>query len=304
MIWLSSYFITPTFKYVVEDQTFFVHAGLMKRWSTPLYCFISLNMKEKEQGFAELKDMTPATFDCFLEWASKGFYTPPEPSMDPIARKKSVGKDPTAPVEPPMPPERELDEVYLQHWGALGGLSRTSGKKGKKRSKSPFYFDDYDPSADPALPEPSAPSVLQKLREAFYSRKSTAGKGPPPRNNLNASENYTDIFLCHAQLYVFAEKYDIQALKSLAFEELHAVLAIFDLHVERAGDLGALFRYAYRNTSRSPAEQEPLLGMLKDYMGFEMDTLMLDESFRELVKEDINDMLEDYMMQVMMRLKS
>ena len=301
----SSYFNTPTFKYVVEDQTFFVHAGLMERWSTPLYCFISLNMKEKEQGFAVLKDVTPATFDCFLEWASKGFYTPPEPSMDPKAqKKKSKGKNPAAPATPPVPRERELDEVYLQHWGTLGGLRNTSGMKGKKGSKSPFYFEDYDSSAEPASPEPSVPSKLQKLREAFYSRKSTARKGPPPRKNLNASENYTDIFLCHAQLYVFAEKYDIQQLKDLAFEELHAVLAIFDLHVERAGDVGALFRYAYRNIQRSPADHEPLLGMLKDYLGYEMDTLMQDESFRELVKEDINDMLEDYMMQVMTRLKA
>lgn len=50
MACVSSYFNTPTFKYVVDDETFFVHAGLIKRWSMPLYCFISLSMKEQEQG--------------------------------------------------------------------------------------------------------------------------------------------------------------------------------------------------------------------------------------------------------------
>ena len=260
-------------------------------------------MKEKEQGFAELKDVTAATFDRFLEWASKGFYTPPEPSTDPTAQTKNVRNDQAGAAEPSMPSERELDEVSLADLIASGDLSSTSRKKGKRNSKSPFLFDNYDPSEDLASPEPPAPSLVHKLREAFYSRKSAARKGPPPRKNLNASENYTDIFLCHAQLYVFAEKYDIQQLKKLAFEELHTILAIFDLHTERAGDIGALFRYAYSNIQRPPADQEPLLWMLKDYLGFEMDTLMLDESFRELVKEDINDMLEDYMMQVMMRLK-
>lgn len=142
------------------------------------------------------------------------------------------------------------------------------------------------------------------MREVFFSRELTIRKGPPPRKNLNASQDYTDIFLCHAQLYVFAEKYDIQELKNLAFEELHAVLAIFDLHVDRAGDIRALFHYAYGNVQRSAAGEGTLLRMLKDYMGFEMDTLMLDESFRELLKENINDMLEDYMLQVMARLKA
>ena len=261
-------------------------------------------MKEKEQGFAELKDVTPSTFDCFLEWASKGFYTPPEPSIDPIAQKMSAKENSAGPATLLIPLERDLDDVYFEHWGALGGLSKTSGKKGKKGGKNLYELLDYKPPATPASPEPSAPSMVPKLREAFYSRKSAARKGPPPRKNLNASENYTDVFLCHVQLYVFAEKYDIQQLKSLAFEELYAILAIFDLHVQRAGDIGALFRNAYRNIQRSPTDREPLLGMLKDYLGFEMDTLMLDESFKEIVKEDINDMLEDYMMQVMMRLKA
>ena len=253
-------------------------------------------MKEKEQDFAELKDVTPATFDCFLEWASRGFYTPPEPSIDPTAQKESTSQDPAGLAELRTGVDRLLEEVYLEHWAALGGPSKTP-KRSKMASNSELHGDED-------MSEMSASPMRQKLRARFYGRESAARNGPPPRKNLNASENYTDVFLCHAQLYVFAEKYDIQQLKNLAFEELHAVLAIFDLHVERAGDIGELFRYAYRNIQRSPADQEPLLAMLKDYLGFEMDTLMVDKSFRELVKEDINDMLEDYMMQVMMRLKA
>ena len=62
------------------------------------------------------------------------------------------------------------------------------------------------------------------FKQSFLERKNTVRRNaidvPPPRANQRAEEDYTEVLLCHARMYVFAEQLDIQLLKSLAFEEL------------------------------------------------------------------------------------
>lgn len=38
-------------------------------------------MKEKKQGYTVLKEVTPGTFHCFLEWIYQGFYSVPHLKM-------------------------------------------------------------------------------------------------------------------------------------------------------------------------------------------------------------------------------
>ena len=38
-------------------------------------------MKEKEQGYAILEEVTPDTFDRFLQWIYQGYYTAPQPIL-------------------------------------------------------------------------------------------------------------------------------------------------------------------------------------------------------------------------------
>ena len=106
------------------------------------------------------------------------------------------------------------------------------------------------------------------------------------------------MFLSHAQLYVFAEKYDVQPLKAYALEELHATLAIYTLYLVRTGDIIALLRYVYRNTGQSNGGKEKLRKMLTAYIGYEMDTLMKDEDFRDLMIEDGGPLLGDFLTMV------
>ena len=61
-----------------------------------------------------------------------------------------------------------------------------------------------------------------------------------PRANSAPYEDYTNVFLSHAHVYVFAEKFDIQPLKRLALKSLHQTLAIFTLWPECVGDIAAL----------------------------------------------------------------
>jgi hypothetical protein len=115
-------------------------------------------------------------------------------------------------------------------------------------------------------------------------------------------EDYTDVFLSHAKLYVFAEKYDIQTLRTLALENLHNVLAIFTLYKERTGDIITTLRYVYAISRESIDGIEDLRTLLKLHVGYEMDTLMEDEGFRDLMIEEGGALLGDFMKMVMRRI--
>ena len=143
--------------------------------------------------------------------------------------------------------------------------------------------------------------------EAFKSRTYTSRRDsigtPSPRPNKSAQENYTDVFLSHAQLYVFAEKYDIQSLKTLALEELHATLVVYTLYDVRTGDIIELLRYVYANTRKPQEGVDDMRSMISQYVGSKMDVLMGAAEFGELIIQDGGDLLHDFMRAVSTRIR-
>lgn len=132
---------------------------------------------------------------------------------------------------------------------------------------------------------------------------------PPPRGNWQR-ENHTDVLLSHAQLYVFAEKQDIQSLKILALESLHAALSLFFLYPERTKDIINLLRYSYDNTADYEGHKDELRELLTQYLGLEMEILVKDKGLRDLMTKDDDGigqeeraaLLEDFMGVVAKRL--
>ena len=114
-----------------------------------------------------------------------------------------------------------------------------------------------------------------------------------PRANSAPSEDYTSVFLSHAHIYVFAEKFDIQPLKGLALKNLHQTLTKFTLWPECVGDIVALARFVYNQTSEPVDGAEPIRSMLKRYIGYEMDVLVEDTGFRDLLGEN-RELLNDF----------
>ena len=78
-----------------------------------------------------------------------------------------------------------------------------------------------------------------KLKRLFICCKARVQKEiisiPCLRPDLTSDE--TDVFLSHAHLYFFTEKYDILVLRMLALENLQNVLAIFTLYKEQTRDI-------------------------------------------------------------------
>ena len=291
-----SHYSSPPFRFIVEGEDFYIHSGLVSRLSKPLDCLINGNMIEKRQGWAKLEDISASNFERFVEWTYKGYYTAPPYSLD-------------ACIE-----ERPEDFLY-----AIGNLNsddedrtwkriqtrKAKLKKEKSCEKSYKSARKYTLKAWRA-DEEAQTSLANKLKEEFVSRKPRALRSvidiPPPRPNQHQSEIYTDIFLCHAQLYVFAEEKDIQALKQLALENLHATLAIFTLYPRRTGDVLSLLHYVYANTPEKSATPDEMRSLLNQFVTFEMDTLIQDPEFKNVLLDDGGPLLEEFLNMVSKRI--
>ena len=236
--------------------------------------------------------------------------TPPQPSLAPF----SYSTIPTVLYDPPTAeptddivkvievsqPERELDEDW-------GGFSRLSKKKKGKKGIPIFGGPAVEePTASPVFRQQRSPKVT--LKESFIELKFAVLEihplSLPPRSNRDSCEDYTEVFLSHARLYVFAEKYEIQPLKVMAIQQLHQTLAIYTLYPERVGDIVELLRYVYANTAEADDGTEELRAMLVHYVGYEMDILVKAPEFKELLLEEGGALLSDFMGMVEKRIKT
>jgi hypothetical protein len=95
-------------------------------------------------------------------------------------------------------------------------------------------------------------------------------------------------------MYVFAEKYDIQKLQTIALLKLQHTLGIYTLYPERVGDITSLLKYVYANTAETKDEAEDIRTMLAHYVGTEMPTLLKDGEIKDLMLDD-GEMLGDFL---------
>lgn len=155
--------------------------------------------------------------------------------------------------------------------------------------------------AEPASP----PSKKEALKSAFlglqYCKPDDERSTWVARANTAPTEDYTDTFLSHAKLYVFAEKFDIQPLKRLVLKNLHQTLAAFTLWPDCVDDIVTLLSFVYSNTITPGNGDEPIRSMLNQYVSYEMDKMVEATAFRDLLEKD-RDFLDDFCSQVARRL--
>ena len=293
----SSVYASVPFKFIVDGEPLYIHADLVSLHSKPLDRMMNGSMTEAQEGFATLEDVDKRTFVRFIEWAHKGYYTaanfsttinsPPAPTSQSVEEAVPTPQEYVLGMESPSYPEAQFYEEPA---------FPKKVKKGKNIViKSRAFQEVHD-----------GLGVKGDLKEGFKSRTYTVRQGfvenPSPRPNRSAQEDYTDVLLSHAQLYVFADTYDIQSLKTLALEELHATLVVYKLYDVRTGDIIELLRYVYANTSEPQEGVDDMRSMMTQYVGYEMDTLMGAAEFGELIIEDGGDLLRDFMRAVTTRI--
>lgn len=309
-----SIYTSAPFKFIVDGNPLYIHAELVSRHSKPLDRMINGYMTEAQSGFAVIKDVHEGTFVRFIQWAYNGYYEAGEFKID-SPRADSASSNEKMRGEPylkKLAPAAEVpswgdalaedivenisedDGDYLSRWEHSSGL-RNSTKSRKKRVEVGNISTG------------TSSASRRALKESFIKRSPAVRKEAisicPPRPNQASNEDYTEVFLSHAHVYVFAEKYDIQLLRALALDELHATLQNFTLHPKRTGDIIALLRYIYANTGEIVDGVKDMRTILRHYIGFEMDTLMKDDDFRELMIEDGGALLGDFLKMVERRIR-
>jgi hypothetical protein len=169
-----------------DRKSFIVHAALVADHSAPLARLINGSMCEAKDGIVILDDVDEQTFIRFCEYAYMGDYTPAQNEIVLLASKD--GKALLPPAE---------DEDFLTY---------SSKKKKKEKGKSSFSFDDLDVEAQCGH---CSHGTKQTLWDEFRSRDySVVSPRFRPRGNLKECKVDPSLFLCHARVYVFADKYD------------------------------------------------------------------------------------------------
>lgn len=210
----GSTFASKPFTFIVESKPLYIHAALVAAHSEPLNRMINGHLSEARQGFAVLDDVDEGTFLRFVRWTYSNDY--------PAQEHRSVD-----PFEDPAPTKDTTTAGPNTRISSSGRIV----KKKKKKTK---------------------PAVMGYLRESFiYSQLDVEPFSyivPAARANEGPDEDYIPVFLGHARVYVFAEKYDIQDLKLLALQKLQHQLAIHTLYIERVCEIMSLLKYVYANT--------------------------------------------------------
>lgn len=234
-------------------------------------------MKEKQLETIEIKDVDGDIDDDtvlrFLEYAYSGDYTVPDPD-----------------IVQPSTDSKELQEAFVPQTSmALGDewAVPVSGKKDKKKKKRTSMLEytlegDLSPDHQSSLKESVTEAVQhvqgilgptiqvvdwdrQRLWDSFCSSAHIVERQPwRPRDENNEREDYTNIFLCHARLYKFADRYGCEQLMALALQKLRLTLSQYIFYPQRVSDIVNLIRYTYAHTMNLDPGQDRLRALVLD----------------------------------------
>ncbi|KAN0072416.1 hypothetical protein V8E54_009345, partial [Elaphomyces granulatus] len=254
--------LSGIFTFIVgsEEQPVQVHCAAIAGQSTALDVLMNGRMKEAQTRSAILPDVQLEDFILFCQFAYRGDYTPPL--------------------------YREYDDSEY-----------TTDSDEESDDDSEGFVDKLDIKEVKGLMADNKSDLPKhvQLRRDFLAQNFLRGRvrdclamecGVTP--NRTAEEDYTPVFLGHARLYVFAEKYGVSTLRALALSKLHRTLTYFTIFKERIGDVIALVRYAYSNEHTPDYESDivdDLRRLVTQYVVCEFQAFSNTELFCSLLEE-------------------
>lgn len=233
-------------------------------------------MKEARDGFACIEEVDVDTFARFVEYCYTGDYPAAEHVvvLDASSIQHEDGK-----VEHEVGEvEHEVCEVVQNFWDLDIESSRWKAKRGKGVKKNLIM----------APRSMRRQEMLKAFKELSWNTPAQEPKPPQygARVNREACEDYTDVFLSHARLYVFADTYDIERLRVLSLQKLHQSLVNFTLFAERTTDIALLLQYAYQHTPERTDTMDDLRELLIRYVCCHLEQIKSNSVFQETLKAE------------------
>lgn len=246
---------SPPFRFLVgpNEREFTIYSALFAHQSPVFEKMVDGKFSESVEKCVQWKSVDEETFICFWQYAHTGRYTAAPPVFGIKPESEATCEPPPPPSPPPLP--------------ALGLFGSPAAEKDettpKNLTKREIQWQEFK---------------NQRASANFGAFRSTNIFSSAIRSNY-AHEDYTNHFLLHARVYVFADCYGIGGLMSLSLDELHGTLTRFTLHAERINDVVALIRYCYENLV-----PEPLREIVTLYAACKLPRLWLSEEFHALVE--------------------
>lgn len=233
-----------------------------------------------------LENVEVDTFIRFSEFAYKGDYTPVDPEDLHDLPAANAGTPTTCDSTQPVKVENShgsTDEVQLS--------APASGKR-KRRDSRERLRNTEDAS-------PYLYNLKQTPWRSFKELKFFESGPYYKHHDIWKGEDYTGVFLCHAYVYVFALKYEIESLQMLSLHKLHQSLRAcrhFKTH-----DTVPVMEYAYlntRDTDDNESRIDPLRSLVIHYAACFIENLVKSPRFLTLLKnggEFSRDLIRDHL---------
>lgn len=278
---------------------------LLAQCSNVLQKVVALRMKDHEVESISIEavegDINDETVMRFLEFVYTGDYTAPTPVTLPDKDVYAEGVAPNTIERASEEPELQVVFGRVEERSSPGIPSKKKKKKGNLWCETPVegfvtpvrglgYFDGPVP-ASPAEANSFEADSAQKLGrrapwETFCSQACAIERQSwqPPRNNKRR-DDCTEVFLCHARLCKFSDKYEYYDLLTLSLQKLRLTLSTHKLHQERAAAVLALLRYTYKHTMDYKEGRDKLRNLVLDYATCYIKQLMREQTFLDLLEE-------------------
>lgn len=241
-------------------------------------------------------DIDDDTILRFIEYAYTGDYTVPEPDIVQLSTDS-----------------QELERAFTVNSDDPWGFSSVKKSK-KKSSRKALLVESNTPHQEAGLTghdlqeaftrrdrqdeylalEPQNPGPVLHLKNLDRSRRHlweqfcsqalvTERPAWQPRDNNDEREDYTDVFLCHARLYKFSDRYVCKKLMDLTLQKLRLTLSKYKVYTERVSDIVELIRYTYAHTLDEG--QDALRALVLDFAVCYFQDLVKYPPFLELLGE-------------------
>ena len=246
-------------------------------------------MAEAKESCAFLEDVDEDTFVRFVEYMYTNDYSVPDPVIVQMAPDSTFengqdGIEETAAVDEPQP-----TPIHEDDWSFGVSPSKKVMKKKGRVSNDNLWYMEKALMADPAIPKEKYPQRKCKKDQLWseFTEKAQVKHHEPwePRQNTDSSEDYTQVFLSHARLYVFSDRYCIEPLQELALQKLLLTLSTFTLFNERVSDIVELVQYTYAHTMEHEEGIDKLRSLVTDYVVCQLEAIAKDKNFITMLQE-------------------
>ncbi|KAG6078059.1 hypothetical protein E4U16_001691 [Claviceps sp. LM84 group G4] len=254
------------FKFVVGEtkEEFFLHSGLVASKSEALGKMINGPFIERQQGYVVLKNDDARTVAAFAEFVYTGDYQIASEMSPRCSKKKKI--------------HQRTDDIGQ----SCSVWNQPSNDHWREFVQSNEYGFQRSMCTDCGTEVAMFHRLLCNTC-GYRGRREMPVLPAPVLNTGSMETDFTEFFIAHVKISLFADCYGVAELLELSIRKLHQALCGFRLSKARVGDVLALVRFCYERPC-----PERLKRLVASYSAAIMDIQVsrdVAESFKELLKE-------------------